>query len=57
MNDQAELVKDLVKDHGIKREKLLPILQAVVDKDRFLSESAILKIAAETKIPAADVYF
>lgn len=52
MNDQAELEKN----QEIKREKLLPILQAVVEKDRYLSESAILKIAKETKIPAADVY-
>lgn len=56
MNDQAELEKDLVTEQRIKREKLLPILQAVVEKDRYLSESAILKIAEETKIPAADVY-
>ena len=39
MNDQAELLKDLVTEHGIKREKLLPILQAVIEKDRFLSEN------------------
>jgi len=56
MNDHAEFVKDLVAAHGTKRESLLPILQAVVEKDRFLSEEAILKIAEETKIPAADVY-
>ncbi len=56
MNNQAEIVKDLVIEHGVKREELLPILQAVVEKDRYLSESAILKIAEETKIPAADVY-
>jgi len=56
MNDQAEFVKDLVAAHGTERESLLPILQAVIEKDRFLSEDAILKIAQETKIPAADVY-
>lgn len=56
MNDHAEFIKDLVAAHGIKRESLLPILQAVVEKDRFLSEESILKIAEETKIPAADVF-
>ncbi|MDE5422049.1 NAD(P)H-dependent oxidoreductase subunit E [Ancylomarina sp. DW003] len=56
MNNQAEFVKDLVTEHGTNRESLLPILQAVVEKDRFLSENAILKIAEETNIPAADVY-
>jgi len=56
MNDQAEFVKDLVAANGTKRESLLPILQAVVEQDRFLSEDAILKIAEETKIPAADVF-
>ncbi|RZT96347.1 NADH-quinone oxidoreductase subunit E [Ancylomarina subtilis] len=56
MNNHAEFVKDLVIEQGAKREELLPILQAVVEKDRFLSADAILKIAEETKIPAADVY-
>jgi NADH:ubiquinone oxidoreductase subunit E len=56
MNDQAEFVKDLVIEHGTSRKSLLPILQSVIEKDRYLSENAILKIAEETKIPAADVY-
>ena len=56
MNDQAKFVKDLVMEHGTSRKSLLPILQAVVEKDRYLSENAILEIAKETKIPAADVY-
>tara|TARA_R110001583_G_scaffold48896_3_gene153018 strand:- start:3487 stop:3975 length:489 start_codon:yes stop_codon:yes gene_type:complete len=56
MNDQAEFVKDLVIEHGTGRESLLPILQAVVEKHRYLSENSILRIAEETKIPAADVY-
>ena len=56
MNDQAEFVKDLIREYGNSRKNLLPILQAVVEKDRYLSESVILKIAEETKIPAAHVY-
>ena len=56
MNDQAEFVKNLVIKHGTGRESLLPILQAIVEKDHYLSESSMLRIAEATKIPASDVY-
>lgn len=56
MNDQTEFIKKLVIKNGSGKENLLPILQAIVEKDHYLSESSILKIAEETKIPAADVY-
>ncbi|PXY01113.1 NADH-quinone oxidoreductase subunit NuoE [Marinifilum breve] len=56
MDFQEKLVHDLVAKHGTDRENLLPILQGVIDQERFLSEEAILKIAKEMSIPAADVY-
>lgn len=56
MDFQEKLVQDLVSKHGTNRENLLPILQGVIDQERFLSEEAILKIAKEMSIPAADVY-
>nr|WP_320120165.1 NADH-quinone oxidoreductase subunit NuoE [uncultured Marinifilum sp.] len=56
MDFQEKLVNDLVTKHGTERENLLPILQGVIDKERYLSEDAILKIAKEMSIPAADVY-
>ncbi|WP_461637308.1 NADH-quinone oxidoreductase subunit NuoE [Labilibaculum euxinus] len=56
MDFQEKLVQDLVSKHGKDRENLLPILQGVIDQERFLSEEAILKISKEMCIPAADVY-
>jgi NADH:ubiquinone oxidoreductase subunit E len=56
MDFQEKLVQDLVSKYGTDRENLLPILQGVIDQERFLSEEAILKIAKEMSIPAADVY-
>lgn len=56
MDFQEKLVHDLVAKHGTDRENLLPILQGVIDQERFLSEEAILKIAKEMSIPAADVF-
>jgi NADH:ubiquinone oxidoreductase 24 kD subunit len=56
MDFQEKLVHDLVAKYGTDRENLLPILQGVVDQERYLSEEAILKIAKEMSIPAADVY-
>lgn len=56
MDFQEKLVNDLVTKYGKERENLLPILQGVIDQERYLSEEAILKIAKEMSIPAADVY-
>jgi len=56
MDFQEKLVLDLVSKYGTDRENLLPILQGVIDQERYLSEEAILKIAKEMSIPAADVY-
>lgn len=56
MDYQEKLVHDLVAKHGTDRENLLPILQGVIDHERYLSEEAILKIAKEMSIPAADVF-
>jgi NADH:ubiquinone oxidoreductase subunit E len=56
MDFQEKLVLDLVSKYGTDRENLLPILQGVIDQERYLSEETILKIAKEMSIPAADVY-
>lgn len=56
MDFQDKLVRDLVSKHGTDREHLLPILQGVVDQERYLSEEAVLKISQEMGIPAADVF-
>ncbi|MCD4770194.1 MAG: NAD(P)H-dependent oxidoreductase subunit E, partial [Bacteroidales bacterium] len=50
------LVKDLVKQHGRKREALMPILQGVVAEHNYLTDEAMVEIARELDLSAADVY-
>jgi NADH-quinone oxidoreductase subunit E len=56
MDFNEKLVQDLVSKHGRDRENLLPILQGVIDHERYLSEEVILKISKEMSLSAADVY-
>jgi len=50
------LIKDLADKHGRNRESLLPILQGVVEQEKYLSEYSMVEIAREIDIPAAEVY-
>jgi NADH:ubiquinone oxidoreductase subunit E len=56
MNPIKSLIKDMTKKHGKSRESLLPIMQAVVDHEKFLSEYSMIEIARQVDIPAAEVY-
>jgi len=56
MTEIQTLIKKLTKEHGRKRESLLPILQSIVDKDRFLSEYAMIEVARELDISTAEVF-
>jgi NADH-quinone oxidoreductase subunit E len=56
MTNIEEFVKKQAQVHGHKRESLMPILQAVVKSERFLSEEAMITIAKELDISTADVY-
>jgi NADH-quinone oxidoreductase subunit E len=56
MTKIEELVKQQAELHGHTRESLMPILQAVVQRERFLSEDAMVAIAKELEISAADVF-
>ena len=56
MSNTQSLVKELVEKHGKSRNSLMPVLQGVVQKERFLSEEAMLIIAEELDLSAADVY-
>ncbi len=56
MTNVEELVKQQAEIHGHKRESLMPILQAVIRSERFLSEEAMVAIAKELDISTADVY-
>ncbi len=56
MDSIQSLIKNLADQHGRKRESLLPIMQAVVEQENYLSEYSMVEIAREVDIPAADVY-
>ncbi len=49
-------VKEQADLHGRRRNSLMPILQAVVQSERYLSEDAMVAIAAELDMSTADVY-
>ncbi|VAW16110.1 hypothetical protein MNBD_BACTEROID01-953 [hydrothermal vent metagenome] len=56
MNPIQTLIKDLADIHGRRRESILPILQGVVEQEKYLSESSMVEIAREIDIPASEVY-
>lgn len=56
MDPIQSLVKDLADKHGRCRESVLPILQGVIEQEKFLSERSMIEIAREIDIPSADVY-
>lgn len=53
---ENELVKELANKHGRSRESLLPILQDLVVRNRFLSKQDMVDVAKELDMSAADVY-
>ena len=53
---ENELVKELANKHGRSRESLIPILQDLVVRNRFLSKQDMIDVARELNISAADVY-
>ncbi len=56
MNTIQLLIRDLAEQYGRKRESLLPVMQGVVQQEKFLSEYSMIEIAREMDIPAAEVY-
>jgi len=56
MNTVTELIKGLADQHGRNRHNLLPILQGVVEQEKYLSEFSMIEIARELDIPAAEVF-
>ena len=56
MSNTDLLVKELVKQHGKTRNSLMAVLQGVAQKERYLSEDAIIAVAKELNLSAADVY-
>ncbi len=56
MSKTETLVRALVDKHGKSRNSLMPVLQGVVKEERYLSEEAMLEVARELDISAADVF-
>ena len=56
MNPVKDLIKNLADTHGRARENLLPILQGVVEQEKYLSEFAMIEIARELDLPPAEIY-
>lgn len=56
MTEVKELVKELSGKYGKKRESLLPILQGIIDEKFYLSKEAMLEVARELDVSAAEIY-
>jgi NADH:ubiquinone oxidoreductase subunit E len=56
MSEINELVKKLADKHGRKRESLMPILQDLIEENRYLSDNAMISVARELDLSAADVF-
>jgi NADH-quinone oxidoreductase subunit E len=56
MTNTELLVQELVEKHGKTRNALMPVLQGVVSREKFLSEEAMISVARELDLSAADVY-
>jgi len=56
MTNTEVLIQELVEKHGKTRNALMPVLQGVVAREKFLSEDAMIAVARELDLSAADVY-
>jgi len=51
-----EVVADAVKAYGTERTSLLPVLQHVASKERWLSEEDMIRVGRAFRMSAAEVY-
>ncbi len=56
MYQVGNLVKELTDKHGRARDSLMPILQGIVAKHSYLTDEAMVEVAKELDISAAEVY-
>lgn len=56
MYQVGNLVKELSDKHGRSRASLMPILQGIVERHNYLTDEAMVEIAQELEISAAEVY-
>jgi NADH-quinone oxidoreductase subunit E len=56
MYQVENIVKELSDKHGRERSSLMPILQGIVEKHNYLTDEAMVEVAKELDISAAEVY-
>jgi len=56
MYQTGNMVKELAEKYGRNRESLMPILQDIVRKYNYLTDEAMVEVATELDISAAEVY-
>ncbi|MDY0099944.1 MAG: NAD(P)H-dependent oxidoreductase subunit E [Bacteroidales bacterium] len=56
MYQVGNLVKELTGKYGRTRSSLMPILQGIVEKHNYLTDEAMVEVAKELDISAAEVY-
>ncbi|MCJ7448803.1 MAG: NAD(P)H-dependent oxidoreductase subunit E [Bacteroidales bacterium] len=56
MYQVGNLVKKLSDKHGRSRESIMPILQGIVEKHNYLTDEAMVEVAKELDISAAEVF-
>lgn len=56
MYNVGNLVKELSDKHGRRRDSLMPILQGIVEKHSYLTDEAMVEVAKELDISAAEVF-
>ena len=56
MYQVGNLVKELSDKHGRERNSLMPILQGIVERHNYLTDEAMVEVAKELDISAAEVY-
>ncbi len=56
MAEVKELVKELVDKYGRERKNLLPVLQGIHLETNYLSKEAMLEVAKQMDLSAAEIY-
>jgi NADH-quinone oxidoreductase subunit E len=56
MSDDVNYVDGLIKKYGVSRSALIPVLQDVQVKYKYLPEEILTEISEKLRVPSADVY-
>ncbi|HAQ64619.1 MAG TPA: NADH-quinone oxidoreductase subunit NuoE [Bacteroidales bacterium] len=56
MSNTENFVKELADKYGRSRESLMPILQEIVDVQNYVNDEAMVNVARELDLSAAEVY-